>query len=314
MHQLAVEDATVFERRIVSIGECMVEFSGSESRMYRRNFAGDTFNTAWYLRHLLNEDWMVQYFTNLGDDRQSLDMLEFMKGSGVDTSLVKSLAGQTCGLYVISLENGERSFSYWRSASAARHLADDADVLSSATVGADCVCISGITLAILPEHGRKTLLQTMDNLRRSGTIVAFDSNIRKRLWTSDDEIRHWIGQAYQVASVALPTWSDEAEIFGDEDVPAAARRLSAAGVEEIVVKDGGNACFVQTALISQYVLPVDNVNVVDTTGAGDSFNAGYLASRLQGLDTANSVRKAHQIAGKVIGGYGALVSIKNAHL
>ncbi len=297
--------------RILLIGECMVEFSPKGDGGYKLGFAGDTFNTAWYLRHLLPTDWTVQYFTNIGDDQLSVDMLNFMKQSEIDTTHVKILKGMNAGLYVISLDKGERSFSYWRSTSAARTLADDPIRLANATQDLDCVFFSGITLAILPENARDRLLQRMAQLRSSGVLVVFDPNIRKRLWNNDDETCHWISRAYAVANVALPSFADEVEMFGDLDVVGAAERIREAGADEIVVKNGGDACYFQTANASGLVLPHESVVVVDTTGAGDSFNAGYIASKMMGATPSISVQRANDLAAKVIAEYGALVAVED---
>jgi 2-dehydro-3-deoxygluconokinase len=170
--------------RILLIGECMIEFSPKGGGDFKLGFAGDTFNTAWYLRQLLGADWTVQYFTNIGDDRFSSEMLAFMEQSDVDTSHVKIMKDMNAGLYVISLDNGERSFSYWRNTSAARTLADYIARLAAATQDVDCVVFSGITLAILPEDAREAFLQHMTTLRSCGVPVVFDPNIRKRLWNN----------------------------------------------------------------------------------------------------------------------------------
>ena len=138
-------------RRIVLIGECMVEFAPLANGDFKLGFAGDTFNTAWYLRQLLPTNWTVQYFSNVGDDKLSHQMLAFMMESGIDTTHVKVVPGQSVGLYVISLDRGERSFNYWRNTSAARTLADDPMRLSDATQNVECVFFSGITLAIMRE-------------------------------------------------------------------------------------------------------------------------------------------------------------------
>jgi 2-dehydro-3-deoxygluconokinase len=297
--------------RILLIGECMVEFSPKADGDYKRGFAGDTFNTAWYLRQLLPSDWAIQYFTNIGDDQMSLDMLNFMSSSGIDTTHVKVMAGMNVGLYVISLDKGERSFSYWRSTSAARSLADDPARLAGATEGADCVLFSGITLAILADEARDAFLLQMATLRRNGVLVVFDPNIRRRLWQNNEEIRHWIARAYAVANLALPSFADDAEIFGDTDVTATAQRISMSGVSEIVVKNGGGVCFVQALEEICSVEPHSLINVVDTTGAGDSFNAGYLASRLIAALPSAAVQNAHGIAAKVICAHGALVPLGN---
>ena len=291
------------------IGECMAEFSPQTNGDFKLGFAGDTFNTAWYLMQLLPKHWNVQYFTNIGDDKMSSQMLAFMADSGVDTSHVKITAGQTTGLYVISLDKGERSFSYWRSASAARSLADDPDRLASAAKGADCVFFSGITLAILPDAAKSSFLEQMKELRQSGARVVFDPNIRTRLWSNRDDIRTWINRAYAVAAMALPSFEDERDIFGDEDILATARRISDLGVQEIVVKNGGGTCLVQLGADSRTIAPPSAIAPVDTTGAGDSFNAGYLAARLAGQSPFDSVLNAHRIASRVILSPGALVRL-----
>ena len=297
--------------RIILVGECMVEFSPMGDGSYRLGFAGDTFNTAWYLRQLMPADWTIQYFTNIGDDQLSADMLSFMKQSKIDTTHVKVVEGKNAGLYVISLDKGERSFSYWRDASAARTLADDPVRLSNATQNADCVFFSGITLAILSEDARDLFLKQMSALRAGGVLVVFDPNIRKRLWRSDAEIRHWISRAYAVANMALPSFADDAEVFDDANIFSTARRIRETGANEIVVKNGGDACYVQLAEEGHSIETGSLITPVDTTGAGDSFNAGYLASRLLGALPVAAAENAHSIAARVIGAPGALVPLED---
>ncbi|MFO1033213.1 MAG: sugar kinase [Hyphomicrobiales bacterium] len=298
---------------ITCAGECMVEFSSTESGLYRRSFAGDTFNTAWYLRRLLPQDVAVDYVTRIGDDRQSQDMLAFMRESCVGTRHVKVMAGKSCGLYTIALEAGERSFCYWRSASAARHLADDPALLQEALGASDCLVFSGITLAILPPVGREALLAVAKARKEAGAMVAFDPNIRPRLWSGPDEIRDWLNRAYAVASLALPSFADEAAIFGDAKPEATATRLAALGVGEIVVKDGGEPSQVVSAAGASFVPAPAAITPRDTTGAGDSFNAGYIARRVQGGTPEQAAAAAHDLAGQVIQGYGALVPVAIPH-
>ena len=293
--------------RIVLIGECMVELSPSEDGRYNLGFAGDTFNSAWHMRKILEPEWTVQYLTNIGDDKLSGDMLRFMQESGIGTEQVHISNGKSCGLYVICLDNGERSFSYWRDTSAARSLANDQTRLAGALTGAACVVFSGITLAILTDDARSRLIAQMALLQQSGTLVVFDSNIRKRLWRHEEDCREWITRAYKVSSIALPSLADEAELFGDKDAVSAAHRIAAAGAAEVVVKDGGNPCYVHSAKGGGFIAAAGSVRVVDTTGAGDSFNAAYVAHRLQGASAEMSAARAHALAAKVIGGYGALV-------
>ncbi len=292
--------------RLMAIGECMVEMAATESGLFRQGFAGDTFNAAWHARRALGADWTVGYFTAVGDDRTSSRMLAFMRDNGIDTGVIRQVAGKAPGLYVIELDRGERSFSYWRDSSAARLLADDEAALRAATRDAHAILFSGITLAILPEEGRQRLLSVLAEERNRGCTVAFDSNIRMRLWPDEKAAQRAFLDAASVASIALPTGPDEIALFGGSEEDVAARYLEA-GVREVVVKSGPEPALVCWPGGSQRIAPAEVLAPVDTTGAGDSFNGAYLAARLLGEDPPEAVRRAHAAAGRVIMGYGALI-------
>jgi 2-dehydro-3-deoxygluconokinase len=233
-------------------------------------------------------------------------MLEFMAVQGIDTGGIARLAGRTPGLYLIELDHGERSFSYWRDSSAARLLADNEATLRAATRNADAILFSGITLAILPEAGRLRLLSVLADERKRGAVIAFDSNIRMRLWPGAEAARKAIREAAAVASIALPTGPDELALFGG-GVGEIVMRYRDAGVAEVVVKAGPEPALVSWPGGKISIPPEKVTEPVDTTGAGDSFNGAYLAARLQGEDPPEAVRKAHAAAGRVIMGYGALI-------
>lgn len=151
-------------QRLLAIGECMIELAPDQDDSYRVGFAGDTFNTAWYARQLAPVDVLnIDYFSAVGDDEMSERMVAFMEGAGISFH-GSAVQGAGPGLYMIHLKNGERSFQYWRSASAARHLADKLDRLPAVASG-DTVYISGITVAILPEARRADLLERLAQFR-----------------------------------------------------------------------------------------------------------------------------------------------------
>ena len=118
--------------RFLAIGECMAELApAGQHDAFRLGFAGDTFNTAWYLARIA-PDIDVSYLTAVGDDAISQEMRSFMRDSQISDSHVQVIKGKTVGLYLIHLQDGERSFSYWRDTSAARQLAADAPSLMQA--------------------------------------------------------------------------------------------------------------------------------------------------------------------------------------
>ena len=295
-------------RRLICIGECMIEMAPASDGRYSMGFAGDTFNTAWYARRTGLPGMEVAYLSAIGDDALSHRMATFMRESGVMPELAV-IEGSTVGLYLISLEHGERSFSYWRSSSAARRLAEYLGPLEAAVEG-DVAYFSGITVAILPEPGRERLLEALDDVRSRGVRVVFDPNIRPRLWPSVEDMRRWISAASRRADIALPSFSDEAEYFDDADKTDSAARYLAAGAKIVAVKDGPQDVLVRELDAAPVLLAPERVElVVDTTAAGDSFNAGFLTAWMGGESPTDAARAGCAVAAKVVASPGALVGI-----
>lgn len=294
-------------KRILAVGECMIELAPAQDDSFTMGFAGDTFNTAWYAARLAGDDLSVGYLSAIGDDQPSQRMAAFMQNAGITPHLARR-AGQSVGLYMISLDKGERSFSYWRSAAAARSLADDLTDLPELGAG-DVAYFSGITMAILPDAGRDRLLGVLANARANGIQVVFDPNLRPRLWRDADDMRHWIMRAAEVSTTVLPSYEDEEVHFGDADPQATATRYQGAGVDTCIVKDGPGAVLIVTPEGSVSHTPQPARSVVDTTAAGDSFNAGYLVARLSGQSLTDAVAAGCDLARKVIGARGALVEV-----
>lgn len=295
--------------RFTSIGECMVELApGAGPQDLRMGFAGDTFNTAYYVKALA-PDRRSSYVSRVGTDAVSDRMLAMMAQAGVDTTHVLRSADRSVGLYLITLQNGERSFSYWRDTSAARQLAQDHDLLTAALRDTDIVYFTGISLAILDAAGRKTLLDVAAQARAAGKTIVFDSNLRPRLWASRAEMTATIMQAAAVSDIVLPSFDDEAVHFADSDIIATRDRYAGAGATTVVVKNGaGTIAYLRDGETGQ-VTPPAVTSVVDTTSAGDSFNAGFLVGLSKVATTADAILFASKVAGHVIGQKGALVPL-----
>jgi 2-dehydro-3-deoxygluconokinase len=291
----------------LSIGECMVELAPQPGGLYAMGFAGDTLNTAWYARRCLPPSWRVAYLSAVGTDAVSDRMLAFMAAGGIDTAAVARRADSTVGLYLIDLKDGERSFAYWRSDSAARRLAEDPARLDASLAGVRLAYLSGITLAILPEAGRARLLAALARARAAGTRVAFDPNIRPRLWPDADTLRAAITAGAAGADVVLPSFDDERAHFGDADPEATAARYADAGAALVVVKNGAGEMLCRDRGQVIRLRPAPVAEVIDTTAAGDSFNAGFLSRWLTGADTGAALAAGARLAARVIGARGALV-------
>lgn len=295
------------EKLFLAIGEAMVELSQAEGGLWRMGFAGDTLNTAWYVRACLPSDWRVSFFTRLGTDPFSERMLEFLGSNDIDTQFIARDPERTVGLYSIELHDGERSFSYWRGQSAARRLADDEAALEAAIDVADVVYFSGITLAILEPDRRAALLRLVGKARAEGKLTVFDPNIRQRLWENAEAMRTCLTDAAATAAIALPSFDDEASVFGDADLEDCAARWLKSGAGEVVVKNGGGPVAVSMPGGAIKVLTFESVKPLDSTGAGDSFNGGYLAARLGGVAPDEAARQGHAVAARVVRHPGALM-------
>jgi 2-dehydro-3-deoxygluconokinase len=209
------------------------------------------------------------------------------------------------GLYLIEPDGAERSFHYWRDASAARKLADDPAVLETGLKGAGLVHLSGITLAILADPARETLFGAVAAARAAGAVVSFDPNIRPRLWASPEEMREVVGRMLTLCDISLPSYDDEHRHFGDSGPEETLRRHAAAGVAEVVLKDGPGPVrlLAGAEVLAVETPPVDGI--CDTSGAGDAFNAGYLVARLSGSDARAAIRLGQRLSATVLQHFGA---------
>lgn len=287
----------------------MVEFLRQDGGSWRQGFAGDSLNVAWALRALLPDAVHVDYLTRVGTDALSDAMVEMFRRAGIGTAHITRDDRRTVGLYTIQTDaSGERSFSYWRSDSAARGLAQDAALLGAALSGADLVYLSGITLAILPPSDRQHFFAALGARGGRPFRVAFDPNIRPRLWESPAAAVRDLTEMARLSDILLPTHDDEALPFGDADSTATLARYADLGVPEIVVKDGTRPSLYRMDGVAGSCPVTPAGRIIDTTGAGDSFNGTYLAARLSGASPEIAVRRAQRVAACVVSHRGALVA------
>jgi 2-dehydro-3-deoxygluconokinase len=292
--------------RVVCIGECMLEFRAPAGHQYELGFAGDVFNTAVYLKRSARR-FDVQFLTVTGTDRFSQAMRGRWREEGVGDELAFAAEDALPGLYVISVDAaGERSFTYWRSASAARRWLDHLERAGGADrlAGAELVYLSGISLAILPAEQRARALELLRTLRRRGCRVAFDPNFRRALWTSMEDARQVLGDAMQVADMVLPS-QDDLDATGLTVPPGC----------ECVTTRGAGGCRVQwgATVVTVEAPAVKPTRVVDTSGAGDSFNGAYLAARLSGAEPAAAAAAGLAVAARVVTAPGAVVTAAVSH-
>jgi 2-dehydro-3-deoxygluconokinase len=292
--------------KVASLGECMIEFSQSHDGSFRRGFGGDTLNTALYLARL---GIATSYVTALGDDGLSEEMLTAWHDEGIKTDLVTRAAGRLPGLYMIERDaRGERTFLYWRDRAPVREFFEHADKACLERLAQfDWLYLSGISLSLYGESGRARLRECLAAVRHNGGKIAFDGNYRPRGWSDAATARRAFADILPLVDLALPTFEDEQALFGDETLDQCLERYRAGGVNEIVIKRGPRGCVIAIDGDCSEIPPPRVVEPVDTTAAGDAFNAGYLAARINGASPRDAALAGHRLAGAVIMFPGAVI-------
>lgn len=288
--------------QVVLLGEAMLELS-QDGKGWQLAYGGDTLNTAI---HLARAGVDTAYLTALGTDPFSTNLKTRWAAEGLDTSLVLADPQRNPGLYAITCDNaGERSFTYWRGESAARQVfaCDGIDAALAKTAQADLLAFSLVSLAVLPADSREALLALARKVREQGGQVAFDGNYRPRLWPDVATARTARDAAIALATIGLPTLEDEVLLGSANDPAAVAAHWQSLGCAETVVKLGAQGCRLPDGSI---IAPECVLAPVDTSGAGDAFNAGYLGARLNGAPSAQAAVDGHKLAGWTIMRRGAI--------
>ena len=296
--------------RIALIGECMIELQQRADGSLQQSFGGDTLNTAVYLSRAMADKAQVDYVTALGDDSFSDAMCKIWRSEGIGLDLVQRLPGRLPGLYCIQTDaNGERRFLYWRNEAAVRDCftTPAAEPILAALPDYDVLYFSGITLAVLGMQGRARLIKTLSEARQRDARIVFDNNYRPRLWASVEEARAAYRSVLPYVDLALLTVDDEQALYGFADAQEVFAAYAQFGTPEVVLKRGAEACLIRCAG-EAFEVPAHKVDkVVDTTAAGDSFSAAYLARRLLGGSPAEAAQAGHELASRVIQVPGALI-------
>ncbi|MEJ2433834.1 MAG: sugar kinase, partial [Pseudolabrys sp.] len=232
-------------KRAICIGEATVELARGADGRFALGSGGDTFNTAIYLARAGQP---TAFASALGDDPYSDAIVSLARAEGVAPDLVMRVPGRLPALALIDSDpQGQRRVHSWYEAAPARDLFElpNWSRVAEALLGARLVYFSGITLSLYSNIGLGRFLAAVELARGNGAKIAFDGNFRPRDWKGDlTRTRTVFAEALKRVDIALPTYDDEAVLWGDPSPEATAERLQAFGVNEIVVKNGPNSALI----------------------------------------------------------------------
>lgn len=298
---------------IICFGEPMVELRSATGGLLSQGFGGDVYNTLIHLNRLMGPSVKASLCTAIGSDTFSDDFQALLKDEGVSSDYLVRDENGTMGLYAITLDDaGERSFTYWRGQSAARHFMSHAELKSDSIIAdADMIYFSGITLAIQSDREREAFFDLLNKARAKGTKIAFDPNYRARLWGDSETARKWTRTAYKISDIIFTGTEDERLFESRISEDIIANILKKHGDRDIVVTDGINRVYAHCGGHKHTVPTIDVVSVVDTTGAGDAFNAGFLSVYLRGGTPEEALANANRLAAYIVTVRGAIPSLSD---
>ena len=293
---------------ILAMGEPMVEFNqagGAGSREYLQGFGGDTSNFAIAAAR---QGAKVAYYTRLGDDIYGTMLRDLWAREGVDASTVQSDPDSFTGIYFVTHDAKGHQFSFFRTGSAASRMQPQHLPLD-AIRGARVLHLSGISFAI-SASAADACFAAIDAARAAGTKVAFDTNLRLRLWPKD-RARAVMSDVIGLADIALPSYDDVVAITGLTDPDAIVDWCLGRGARSVALKLGADGAIVADHERRHRIAP-HPCKPVDATGAGDTFGGAFVARLIAGDDIAAAGRYAAVAAALSTEGFGAVAPIPAA--
>jgi 2-dehydro-3-deoxygluconokinase len=281
---------------VFTLGETMVLFSPDEpgptkhQQLFKKSLGGAESNVAIALSRLGND---VTWHSKLGADPHGNYINSFVRGEGVDTATVEFTDDAPTGIMFKERRAlGETSVYYYRHGSAASTMTPD-DLPDDAIETADYLHLTGITPA-LSDSCREATLAAVKHAREAGTTVSFDPNIRHKLWESEDEMRRTLLTLVGKSDIVLPGIEEGRTLFDTDTSGEIANACRDRGASIAVVKLGAEGALVDDGEVTR-VPGYEVERVVDPIGAGDGFAAGFLDSRLRGLDVIESTKRANAV-------------------
>jgi 2-dehydro-3-deoxygluconokinase len=286
-------------RSILALGEPLIELSFDADGIPGVSFGGDVANILICLSKLCDTRiHKLRLITSLGGSTYSKWLRANIERHGIEM-IEPARAGEP-GIYGISPDSVVQPFSsYWRSGSAAREFFSglSRSELVELALSPDIVVISGITLALCSDRSFEELLTWVRELATRAR-VAFDCNFRPALWASAEQAKQRIERFKRIASLIVTSLEDEDALWPHCQLKDVLERLTGAA-PEVVLRAGSRGCWVYSEGSWREAMTAA-IKVVDSTGAGDSHLAAYIAARMNGGLPLEAARFANAVARVII--------------
>jgi 2-dehydro-3-deoxygluconokinase len=269
---------------LVSLGECLVELRRHGPGEYTQSYAGDVFNSLYFASRL---GFRTGFISQFGADSFTDGILALCKQEGIDTSACKTHDVRTNGIYMIRTDMaGQPSFSFWRRNSAATMtlIEHTPSELATYILTSRNFLFSAIGLAVFREIDK--LFELLE-LLKGKVRIHFDMNVRPALWDTTDDLKEYVERLASVVDVIFVSSSDDQFVYGTRSAQDAVTWYRDRGYRTVIYRDGARPTVGWSEATGIVEVPtVPGVNVVDATGAGDAFNAGFIKSAGRSFEEA----------------------------
>ncbi|SDW05914.1 2-dehydro-3-deoxygluconokinase [Alicyclobacillus hesperidum] len=291
--------------RVLTFGEpmvvCVPKEAGklTEVRDFRTDCAGAEMNTAIGLARL---QVPTTYLARVGDDPFGELIRRQLRAEGVDDTLVDVSAERPTGVYFKQWHGLKKQTQvyYYRalSAMASEGFAIDRAISRLQEAAFAWVHATGITWMI-GSDAKQSSFELVKSARLAGVPVSFDVNIRLKL-APIEEWRAFVRQVLPHVTWVFMGDGEAEQLYGTCDAGEVLTRLCENGFSGtgVVVKCGDKGADLATTAKRLHVDPWPVETVVDTVGAGDGFNAGFIAGMLRGFPLDECLR-----LGSLVGAY-----------
>ena len=294
---------------VCSIGEAMIEISNIKNSLYNQSFAGDTLNFCNYLdKKKLN----AFFLTAIGKSEINQSLLDFVKSKKISTKYIKKINQFEVGLYLIkNKDNGEKQFFYWRDESAAKHYFNNIDFLNlyKELKNFDYIYFSGITLSIIHISKLNNFIKLLKLLKSKKIKIVFDFNIRPSRWNKKN-LNIFLDSVLKFVDICFLSGEDMNYWKNKNNIKSYEQIVRKYKLKHSIFRK--NAKFTYVFLNkTRYVFKNKLLKtVVDTSGAGDGFNAAYLSNFIVNNDPVLALKAGSSLGSKIVMKKGAIVDVK----
>ena len=294
---------------VCSIGEAMIEISNIKNSFYNQSFAGDTLNFCNYLdKKKLN----AFFLSAIGKSEINQSLLDFVKSKNISTKYIKQINQFEIGLYLIkNKDNGEKQFFYWRDESAAKQYFNNIDFLNlyKELKNFDYIYFSGITLSIIHISKLNNFIKLLKLLKRKKIKIVFDFNIRPSRWNKKN-LNIFLDSVLKFVDICFLSGEDMNYWKNKNNIKSYEQIVRKYKLKHSIFRK--NAKFTYVFLNkTRYVFKNKLLKtVVDTSGAGDGFNAAYLSNFIVNNDPVLALKAGSSLGSKIVMKKGAIVDVK----